>query len=57
MKTLTKQVGDLIDKKNTAPFTEEHFVDDRCTRYPYIYKAPYGRYYNDKTVVFKKKLR
>ena len=54
MKTLTKQVGDLIDKKTLAPIAEEHFVDDRCTRYPYIYNAPDGRYYNDRAVVFKK---
>ena len=54
IKTLTKQVGDLIDKKPLAPITEKDFVDDRCTRYPYIYKAQDGRYYNDRAVVFKK---
>ena len=54
MKTLTKQVGDLIDKKPLAPITEDHFVGDRCTRYPYIYKAPDGRYYNERAIVFKK---
>jgi hypothetical protein len=54
MKNLANQVGDLIDKKPLAPITEKDFVDDRCTRYPYIYKAQDGRYYNDRAVVFKK---
>ena len=54
MKSLLKQVGDLIDKKPLAPITEKDFVDDRCVRYPYIYKAQDGRYYNDRAVVFKK---
>ena len=54
LKSITKQVGDLIDKKPLAPITEEDFVDDRCVRYPYIYKAPDGRYYNERAVVFKK---
>jgi hypothetical protein len=54
MKSLLKQVGDLIDKKPLAPITEKDFVDDRCVRYPYIYKDQDGRYYNDRAVVFKK---
>jgi hypothetical protein len=54
MKSVLKQVGDLIDKKPLAPITEKDFVDDRCVRYPYIYKAQDGRYYNDRAVVFKK---
>ena len=54
MKSLLKQVGDLIDKKPLAPITEKDFVDDRCVRYPYIYKAQDGKYYNDRAVVFKK---
>ena len=54
MKIFAKQVVDLIDKKPLAPITEEHFVNDRCTRYPYIYKDPDGRYYNDRAIVFKK---
>ena len=54
MKSLLTQVGDLIDKKPLAPITEKDFVDDRCVRYPYIYKAQDGRYYNDRAVVFKK---
>ena len=54
IKTLTKQVGDLIDKKPLAPITEKDFVDDKCVRYEYIYKAQDGRYYNDRAVVFKK---
>jgi|TARA_B100001142_G_scaffold296939_1_gene318992 hypothetical protein len=53
IKTLTKQVGDLIDKKPLAPITEKDFVDDRCVRYPYIYKSG-EKYYNDRAVVFKK---
>jgi hypothetical protein len=52
MKSITKQVGDLIDKKPIALITEKDFVDDRCVRYPYIYKAQDGKYY--KAVVFKK---
>ena len=54
MKSLLKQVGDLIDKKPIALITEEDFVDDKCIRYPYIYKAQDGKYYNDRAVVFKK---
>ena len=53
MKSLLKQVGDLIDKKPIALITEEDFVDDRCVRYPYIYKTG-EKYYNDRAVVFKK---
>lgn len=53
MKSLLKQVGDLIDKKPIALITEEDFVDDRCVRYPYIYKSG-GKYYNDRAIVFKK---
>ena len=53
MKSLLKQVGDLIDKKPIALITEKDFVDDRCVRYPYIYKSG-EKYYNDRAVVFKK---
>jgi hypothetical protein len=53
MKSVIKQVTDLIDKKPLAPITEEDFVDDRCVRYPYIYKSG-EKYYNDRAVVFKK---
>jgi hypothetical protein len=53
MKSLLKQVGYLIDKKPIALITEEDFVDDRCVRYPYIYKSG-EKYYNDRAVVFKK---
>src|SRR6056300_1459057 len=53
MKSVTKQVGDLIDKKPIALITEEDFVDDRCVRYPYIYKSG-EKYYNDRAIVFKK---
>jgi len=54
LKSVITQVGHLIDKKPVAPITEKDFVDDRCVRYPYIYKAQDGRYYNDRAVVFKK---
>jgi hypothetical protein len=54
MKSVTKQVGDLIDKKPLAPITEKDFVDDRCVRCEYIYKAQDGKYYNDRAVVFKR---
>ena len=53
MKSVVTQVTDLVDKKPLAPITEEDFVDDRCVRYPYIYKTG-GKYYNDRAVVFKK---
>ena len=53
MKSVFKQVGDLIDKKPLAPISEKDFVDDRCVRYPYIYKSG-EKYYNDRAVVFKK---
>jgi hypothetical protein len=54
MKSVVTQVGDLIDKKPIALITEKDFVDDRCVRYPYIYKSKDGKYYNDRAVVFKK---
>ena len=54
MKSVTKQIGDLIDKKPIALITEEDFVDDKCIRYPYIYKAQDGKYYNDRAAIFKK---
>ena len=54
MKSILKNIQDLIDKKPIALITEKDFVDDRCTRYEYIYKAQDGRYYNDRAVVFKK---
>jgi len=54
MKSILKNIQDLIDKKPIALITEKDFVDDRCTRYEYIYKAQNGRYYNDRAVVFKK---
>ena len=54
MKSVVTQVTDLVDKKPLAPITEEDFVDDRCVRYPYIYKSKDGKYYNDRAVVLKK---
>ena len=54
MKSILKNIQDLIDKKPIALITERDFVDDICTRYEYIYKAQNGRYYNDRAVVFKK---
>ena len=54
MKSVTKQVGDLIDKKSVAPITEKDFVNDKCVRCSYIYKSEDGKYYNDRAVVFKK---
>ena len=54
MKSILKNIKDLIDKKPIALITEKDFVDDICTRYEYIYKAQNGRYYNDRAVVFKK---
>jgi Holliday junction resolvasome RuvABC ATP-dependent DNA helicase subunit len=54
MKSILKNIQDLIDKKPIALITEKDFVDDICTRYEYIYKAQNGRYYNDRAVVFKK---
>jgi len=57
MKTVTKYVEQLIDKKPIAPITEEDFDEDgRCIRYEYIYRASDGKYYNDRAVAFKKGL-
>jgi hypothetical protein len=39
--------------KPLTPISEKDFVDDRCVRYPYIYKSG-EKYYNDRAVVFKK---
>ena len=54
MKSILKTTADLVDRKPVAPITETDFVDDRCTRYSYIYKSEDGKYYNDRAVVFKK---
>jgi len=54
MKSILKNIQDLVDKKPIALITEKDFVDDRCVRYPYIYKVQDGKYYNDRAVVFKK---
>jgi len=54
MKSILKTTADLVDQKPVAPITEADFVDDKCTRYSYIYKSEDGRYYNDRAVVFKK---
>ena len=53
MKSILKTTADLVDRKPVAPITEADFVDDRCTRYSYIYKSG-EKYYNDRAVVFKK---
>lgn len=54
MKSVLKMMIDLVDKKPISVITENDFEGDRCTRYEYIYKAPDGKYYNDRAVVFKK---
>ena len=54
MKSILKTTADLVDQKPVAVITEADFVDDRCTRCPYIYKSEDGKYYNDRAVVFKK---
>lgn len=54
MKYILKTTADLVDQKPVAVITEADFVDDRCTRCPYIYKSEDGKYYNDRAVVFKK---
>jgi hypothetical protein len=57
MRTITKYVEQLIDKKPIAPITEEDFDEDgRCIRYEYIYRASDGKYYNDRAIAFKKGL-
>jgi len=57
MKTVTKYVEQLIDKKPIAPITEEDFDEDgRCIRCEYIYRASDGKYYNDRAIAFKKGL-
>ena len=53
MKSILKNIQDLIDKKPITLITEKDFVDDRCMRYPHIYKSG-EKYYNDRAVVFKK---
>ena len=54
MKSILRMMIHLIDQRPVAPITEADFVDDKCTRYSYIYKSEDGRYYNDRAVVFKK---
>lgn len=65
MKSIIMSIADLIDEKPITPITESDFklethTDNgnvveiwRCTRYPHVYKAPDGKYYNDRAIVYK----
>ena len=65
MKQLVNLLPRLIDRQPIAPITEDDFelesVTDgdksvgiaRCTRYPYAYRTPDGKYWDDRAVAFR----
>ena len=64
MKMMAQMLERLIDMEPISMITENDFVEEerpdgkimaRCTRYPYVYRSPDGKYYNDRAIVFKRK--
>jgi len=64
MKAMVQMLERLIDKEPISMITENDFVEEegpdgkiraRCTRHKHIYRAPDGRYYNDRAITFKRK--
>ena len=65
MKSVVQSIADLIDEKPITPITESDFTLEthseggrtfevwRCTRYPHVYKAADGKYYDDRAIVYK----
>ena len=64
MKKICEMLPRLINKEPLSPITEEDFEEEdfsndiheykikRCTRFPYIYQEPNGKYYNDRARAF-----
>ena len=64
MKMMAQMLERLIDMEPISMITENDFVEEkrpdgkimaRCTRYPHVYRAPDGKYYDDRAVAFKRK--
>lgn len=67
MKKICEILPKLIDNKPLSPITEKDFELEnfsregsesgsetlRCTRYPYLYRMPNGKYYDDRAVAFR----
>jgi hypothetical protein len=65
MKSVVQSIADLIDEKPITPITASDFTLEthseggrtfevwRCTRYPHVYKAADGKYYDDRAIVYK----
>jgi len=63
MKSVIQSIADLIDEKPISPITKSDFKLEtcndgerevwRCTRYPHVYKAADGKYYDDRAVIYK----
>jgi len=64
MKQIVGMLDRLVDQLPISIITDDDFVEEtrpdgkpmaRCTRYKYLYRAPDGRYYDDRAVAFKRK--
>jgi len=65
MTELSGMLTRLINRQPISPITESDFVSEtytensntveimRCTRYPYLYRMPDGKYYDDRAVAFR----
>ena len=65
MTELSGMLTRLINRQPISPVTESDFVSEtytensntveimRCTRYPYLYRMPDGKYYDDRAVAFR----
>lgn len=66
MKRICEIIPRLIDRRPLSPITESDFEAEthvesdrtveilRCTRYPYLYCMPDGKYYDDRAVAFRR---
>jgi len=66
MKRICEILPVLIDCRPLSPITETDFETEthtegdrdldilRCTRYPYLYRMPDGKYYDDRAVAFRR---
>ena len=61
MKQIVGMLDRLVDQLPISIITDDDFVEEtrpdgktmaRCTRYKYLYRAPDGRYYDDRAVTF-----
>jgi len=66
MKKICEIMPRLIDRRPLSPITEQDFEVEtsteennsleiyRCTRYPYLYRMPDGKYYDDRAIAFRR---